>query len=122
MEKIPPPDRHHIWHYRKDYQTGIFHTLRTQHLMIPTLKYDNHHSQYPYSLHANVPAPPKPNEQLAHMAIDYLQPFTGRINHLEAIERLAYHLADFDELGNMIAQNLMEQLVFIEPGYIDGKA
>ena len=113
------PDRHHVFHYRRDYLDGILADLRRTHLLIPTVRYDNHHSQFTYSIHANVPPPPIPNEQIARVAIDYLQPFEGKINHLVAIERLAYHLADFDSLGTLIAQNLMEQLVFIEPGYVE---
>lgn len=118
MERLKT-DRHHALYPRRDYLRGTAqYQLRTHHLLIPTIDYQAHHYEYINSVHRNVEPPEMPTEGLAEYALEFLKPLDGKIDHLQAIERLAYHLDRRSLLGAEIASNLMRQLIYIEPAYV----
>lgn len=115
------PDRHHIFHARAWYVTEADRALRQQHLFIPRMDWELHHN----GLHKNVLAPPKPTHNMTLGAIAVAQSFSPHMEHPEAIERIAAYFDGFHDAegrGERIAQNLLQQLVYIEEGYVRRQA
>ena len=117
---IMPHDvnNHHALWQRAWYKSPIEKCLRTHRGLIVPIQIEVHKE-----LHADIPPPPKPSGRLILGALAMLDELPTRIlaDPPQAIGYLHDHWSRMhDQRANRIAENIGQQLVYIEEGFYHG--